>query len=386
MRIAIVTEVFVPKIDGITNRLKNTIECFVAMGHEVLVIAPDNATDHFEGARVVRIPSTSFPPYPGLRLGLPDPRIALELRRFGAHVVHVVGPACLGIWGIASARFLGLPVVASYHTDLPAYANNYGLGWAEEPAWALIRAVHNAAHLNLCPSSHTRDELLDHGIRNVGIWRGGVDTELFHPERRSDEMRLELSEGEPDAPLLLYAGRVAPEKGLTLFETLLDHLPEARGAIVGDGPAREELMERMVDRPVSFPGFLRGERLASAMASADVFVMPSTTETLGFVVLEAMSCGTPVVAARAGGVPDLVTHGENGLLFDPSDPQDAVGHLKTLLERRSMLRFYSQQARKRAEGCDWTHETRGLLDDYRRAIAINRQRGPLGRLHLALVG
>jgi glycosyltransferase involved in cell wall biosynthesis len=136
---------------------------------------------------------------------------------------------------------------------------------------------------------------------------------------------------------------------------------------------------------VVFSGFLEGAELARAFASADVFAMPSRTETLGFVVLEAMSSGLAVVAARAGGIPDLVQHGENGLLFDPESPQDLALALRQVVEHGGLRRFLGQQARKAAEACDWLAETEKLLDAYRRAIVINGQRGLLGKLQLALL-
>lgn len=383
MRIAIASEVFLPKIDGITNRLRNTIECLREAGHEALVFAPAPAVAEHAGARVVGVPALDFPPYPGVRAGLPDPRIAWELARFRPDVVHVVGPACLGIWVTAAARALGLPVVSSYHTDLPGYLPGYGMRWAEPLIWPALRAVHNRAVRNLCPSQHTRRELRSHGVRNVGIWRGGVDTERFHPRHRSLEMRARMSDGRIDAPLLLYAGRLAPEKNVDLLAWVLDALPGTRLALVGDGPARADLERVFADLPVSFLGFLRGGELSAAFASADVFVMPSCTETLGFVVLEAMSSGLAVAAANAGGIPDMVRDGENGLLFDPESRTEAITAVGALLGSTGRRRFLAQQGRKTAENATWSNETRKLLREYERAIAHSR-RGVLGRMRHAL--
>lgn len=387
MRIAILTEVFPPKIDGITNRLRHTLACLVGEGHEVLVIAPESAGD-LPGVTVVRVPALPFPGYPGLEAGLPHPRIAWQLARFRPDVVHAVGPACLGLWGILAARALRIPLVASYHTDFPRYVAGYGLRLIEGGVWPLIRRVHNAAHVNLCPSSATRAELRAHGVERVGIWRGGVDTEHFHPRRRSLAMRDRLSEGRPDAPLLLYAGRLAPEKNLELLAWVLDANPGARLALVGDGPARMRLERVFRGTHTHFAGFLHGAELAAAFASADVFVMPSRTETLGFVVLEAMASGVPVVAADAGGIPDLVRDEENGLLFDPEGPcgrgaaADAVARL---LESRGLRAQLARMGRKTAENCTWPLETRRLLASYEEAI----QRAPrsvVGSVRRALVG
>ena len=386
MRIALFSEVFHPKIDGITNRLSHTIRCLREEGHEVLVVAPQGCVAEHAGARVVRVPGLPFPSYPGLRVCAPDPRIARELRRFEPDVVHAVGPVWLGAFGIAAARALRVPVVASYHTDLPRYLPGYGLAWLEPAIWPWLRRVHRGAHLNLAPSRFTRRELLDHGIEPVEIWQGGVDTELFHPRRRSLAMRLRLCAGAPDGPLLLYAGRLSPEKRIETLGPILDALPEARLVIVGDGPARPALERRFAGRRVHFTGFLGGEELAAAFASADVFLMPSTTETLGFVVLEAMASGCPVVAARAGGVPDLVDPGASGFLYEPDDVGGAIAAVGSLLERTALRAFVAQQARRRAEAASWERETRRLVVAYRKALAIASHRGAIRRLKELLVG
>jgi glycosyltransferase involved in cell wall biosynthesis len=370
MRIALFTEVFLPKIDGITNRLRHTVEHLVGDGHEVCIFAPDGSVAEHGGAEVVRIAGFSFPPYPEIRVSAPDPRIVLRLLRFGPDLVHVVNPACLGIWGALAATLLRVPIVASFHTDLPRYLPDYGLSFLEPAIWPLLRSVHGLAHVNLCPSRFTRDELHAHGIEPVGIWRGGVDTELFHPRRRSLEMRERLAGGPVTGPLLLSVGRLSPEKNLESLLPVLDAHPDATLAFVGDGPARPDLERAFADRQVSFVGFLRGEELASAFASADLFLMPSRTETLGFVVLEAMSAGCPVVAARAGGIPDLVVHEETGLLYDPDDPKDLLASVASLLEHPGKRRFHARLGRKRAEESSWASETRELVRQYRKAVAI----------------
>ena len=385
MRIAFTTEVAPPKIDGITNRLRNTIPCLLEAGHEVLVFAPSGADATLGGARVVPIPGPAYPRYPGLRAALPHPRLALELARFRPDVLHAVGPVCLGTFGVLAARALLVPTVASYHTDLPRYLPLHGLGFAEQVAWPLIRAVHNRAHLNLCPSRGTQSELEAHGIRNVEIWRGGVDTELFHPRRRSLATRACLTDGRPDRPILLYAGRLSPEKNLELLLPVLKGLPGCHLALVGDGPARADLERLFAGHAVTFTGFLAGEQLAQAFASADVFVMPSPTETLGFVVLEAMASGVPVVAARAGGIPDLVAHGVNGLLFAAAASDAARAAVREVLDDRPRARFLAEQGRKSAESATWKRETRDLVWAYRRAIRRAR-RSLLGGIRHALVG
>jgi glycosyltransferase involved in cell wall biosynthesis len=372
VRIALFTEVFPPKIDGITNRLSQTLPELTRLGHEVTVFAPRAAGD-FPGVRVVRVPGLPFPPYPGLEAALPDPRLALALARFRPHVAHAVGPVLLGAWGALAARSLGIPLVASFHTDLVRYLGGYRLAPLAGGVWAWLAGVHRLAHVNLCPSSVTARELEAHGVADVGIWRGGVDAARFSPEQRSLAMRARLTGGRPDRPLLLYVGRLAREKGIESLAWVMDELPEARLALVGDGPDRKRLERVFAKLPVHFAGFLAGDELAAAYASADVFVMPSTTETLGFVALEAMASGVPVVAADAGGLRDVVQHGENGILYDPSRRKAALGPIAELLASRGLRMQLARMGRKTAENASWEAETLRLVGAYERAIARAEQ-------------
>ena len=378
MKIALFTEVFLPKIDGITNRLAHTLREMKRLGHQVLIFAPGNAVEDFEGFRVVRMGGLPFPRYPGLKITLPTPTLVRELKRFDPEVVHVVGPACLGLWGTLASRMLDLPLVASYHTDFPAYMPHYGLSFLKSQAWHVIRQVHNQAARNLCPSLFTQKQLLSHGVKHVGLWRGGVDTERFHPRRRTAAMRQRLTDGHSRAPLALYVGRLGFEKNLDRLQILLRSIPNLRLAFVGDGPARAQLEQQYQGDRVVFAGFMQGEELAEAFASADVFVMPSTTETLGFVTLEAMSSQLPVLAARAGGTTDLIEHGVNGWLYDPENAMTMVEGLRELLNQKELRKRLGLAARARAEQQSWEKETESLLEVYRktvREVAFNEHFG-----------
>lgn len=374
MRIAIATEVHAPKIDGISNRLSHTVRELVALGHEVLTIAPAPAEPICDGERLLRVPGVRFPLYPDVVVGAPDPRIVRELARFRPHVMHAVGPVALGVWSLLAARALAIPSVASYHTELPEYARRYGYPELEGPAWRLLRAAHGLADLNLVPSRTTRDALVARGFRITGLWRGGVDPERFHPRKRSLAMRERLAGGRVDRPLLLTVGRLGAEKNLHSLAPVLAEMPGVRLAFVGDGPERARLERSFRGLPAAFAGFLSGEELAAAYASADVFVMPSTTETLGFVALEAMASGLPVVAADAGGVRDLVRSDETGFLYDPAEPKGALEPIRRLLGSRTLAEAFARRARAEAERCSWRGETQGLLASYEFAIRRAEQR------------
>lgn len=368
MRIALFTETFLPKVDGIVTRLRHTIEHLERNGDRVLVVAPEGGLTEYKGAQVYGVPGMPLPLYPELKLALPPLGTKNAIEKFQPDLIHVVNPAFLGVGGIYYAKTMNIPLIASYHTHLPQYLQHYGLGALEGLLWELLKAVHNQARLNLCTSSAMVKELVNHGIERVDLWQRGVDTEMFQPHLASAQMRSRLSQGNPDAPLLLYVGRVSAEKEIDRIKPVLEAIPQARLAIVGDGPNREALETHFAGTKTNFVGYLQGLELASAFASADAFVFPSRTETLGLVLLEAMAAGCPVVAARSGGIPDIVTDGVNGYLFEPDDPDGAITATKSLLEATRIREELRLNARHEAEQWGWAAATDQLQTYYCRVL------------------
>ena len=364
MRIALFTETFLPKVDGIVTRLKHTVEHLQRFDDQVLVFSPEGGLREYKGAKIHGVSGFPLPLYPELKLALPRPSIGEAVEAFKPDLIHVVNPAVLGLAGIYYSKSLGIPLVASYHTHLPKYLEHYGLGMLEGLLWELLKGVHNQAQLNLCTSTVMQQELTEHGIERVEVWQRGVDTELFRPELASQEMRSHLSQGYPEAPLLIYIGRLSAEKEIDRIKPVLETIPNARLALVGDGPYREELEKHFADTPTHFVGYLAGEELASAYASADAFIFPSRTETLGLVLLEAMAAGCPVVAARSGGIPDIVTDGVNGYMFDPTDEQGAIAAAQRLFDPGNERETLRQNARLEAERWGWAAATRQLKQFY----------------------
>ena len=373
MRIALFTETFLPKVDGIVTRLRHTIEHLERNGDRVLVVAPEGGLTEYKGAKVYGVPGMPLPLYPELKLALPPIGTKSAIEKFQPDLIHVVNPAFLGVGGIYYAKTLNIPLVASYHTHLPQYLQHYGLGALEGVLWELLKAAHNKAQLNLCTSSAMVKELVNHGIERVDLWQRGVDTEMFQPHLASGQMRSRLSQGHPEDPLLLYVGRVSAEKQIDRIKPVLEAIPQARLAIVGDGPYRESLEAHFAGTKTHFVGYLQGLELASAFASADAFVFPSRTETLGLVLLEAMAAGCPVVAARSGGIPDIVTDGVNGYLFEPDDPDGAITATKSLLEATQIREELRTNARLEAEQWGWAAATKQLQNYYR--SVLNSQYG-----------
>jgi glycosyltransferase involved in cell wall biosynthesis len=373
LKIALFTETFLPKVDGIVTRLTKTVGHLVAAGDQVLIFCPEGAPDGYMGARVVGVPALPLPLYPELKLALPRPAVAEALDQFQPDLVHVVNPAVLGLGGIWLAKTKGYPLVASYHTHLPKYLEHYGMGMLEPLLWELLKAAHNQARLNLCTSTAMVQELAEKGILHTALWQRGVDTELFRPELRSQAMRMRLLDGRSDTgKLLLYIGRLSAEKQIERIKPVLEAIPEARLALVGDGPHRGRLEEIFAGLPVTFVGYLAGEDLAAAYASGDAFVFPSSTETLGLVLLEAMAAGCPVVGANRGGIPDIVSDGLNGCLYEPDGPDGGAASLTAAVLRllgdgvqHERLR---RDARSEAERWDWGGATEQLRGFYRQVL------------------
>ncbi|MBD2577413.1 glycosyltransferase family 1 protein [Oscillatoria sp. FACHB-1406] len=368
MRIALFTETFLPKVDGIVTRLRHTVEHLQRNGDKVLVVCPEGGLKEYKGAQIHGLSAFPLPMYPELKMALPRPTLRKVLERFQPDLIHVVNPAVLGLGGIYYAKVMDIPLVASYHTHLPQYLHHYGFGAFEGFLWELLKAVHNQAQLNLCTSTAMVEELSTHGIERTDLWQRGVDTELFQPHLACPKMRFRLSKGHPERPLLLYVGRVSPEKEIEQIRPVLEAIPGARLAIVGDGPHRKALEQHFAGTPVNFVGYLQGIELATAFASADAFVFPSRTETLGLVLLEAMAAGCPVVAARSGGIPDIVTNGVNGYLFEPNDPQGAISATQKLLAADTERENLRANARQEAERWSWSAATRQLQAYYKNVL------------------
>ncbi len=366
MRIAIFTETFLPKIDGIVTRLKYTVEYLVKLGNQVLVFSPDGGLTEYCGAQIYGVSAFDFPLYPELKLALPRPSIGHALAQFQPDIVHIVNPAILGMAGLYYAKSMNYPLIASYHTHLPQYLQHYGLGFLEGLMWELVKNTHNQATLNLCTSTAMIEELRSHGVEQLDLWQRGVDTVQFHPRFKNAAMRSRLSQGHPEDNLFLYVGRLSAEKEIQQILPVLQGIPNSRLALVGDGPYRQELERIFAGTNTNFVGYLRGDDLAAAFASSDAFLFPSRTETLGLVLLEAMAAGCPVVAANSGGIPDIVSNGVNGYLFEPSDPDGLLKATTKLLQNRDAA--MCDRARFEAEKWGWEAATRQLQGYYEQTI------------------
>jgi len=384
MRIAIITENFLPKLDGVTRTIARLLEYLQATGHQALLLGPESGMERYAGAEVVGTVGVPLPFYPELKMNMFRPLFLRRLQAFRPDVIHLVDPVMLGTTGLAVARLLGVPVVSSYHTNLADYCEHFGFGFLSEPMSAYSRFVHSQCALTFCPSPSTAARLRRQGFTHLRIWPRGVDTRLFHPARRDERLRATWLKGrkQPERKvILLYAGRISREKNLRLLVEAYRGMDHTRChlVMVGDGPAYVEVQQELAGAPVTFTGYLAGEALASAYAAADVFAFPSYTETFGQVVLESMASGLPVVGLHAEGIRDLVSHEHTGLLLEqrPIGQEEQVAAYRELLERlvqsQVVRERMGQAALVEARRHSWPEAMQCLARGYREVAEMPRR-------------
>ncbi|KAF8059985.1 SQD2 [Scenedesmus sp. PABB004] len=366
-------------ISGMKNRFESLIKNLREAGDEVMVVTPDRTPPkEFCGARVVNVLGFKLPFYKSatllLSLGL-SARVLFYLLRQRPQVIHVSTPGVMCFAAVLYARLLAVPLVMSYHTHIPEYIPRYTWRGLVAPMWSIIRWCTRRADLTLVTSKAMKDELTRNKCRarSIEVWQRGVDTDVFNPRHKCAAMRARMTDGHPEAPLLVYVGRLGAEKNTEALKDILLQVPGARLALVGDGPQRAELERMFKGMPVKFMGMMSGEALSQAYASADVFVMPSETETLGFVVLEAMASGVPVVAVAAGGLTDILTQpGTTGLLYAPGDYAAAAAHVRALLADPGAAARIAAAGRREVELFGWSSATRVLREkQYARAVRLS---------------
>jgi phosphatidylinositol alpha 1,6-mannosyltransferase len=379
MRVAIVSESFLPTINGVTNSVKKVLEHLRDRGHEAIVIVPAaGAPSRFAGFRVHEVPALAYRQFP---VGLPSPSVARLLAEFAPDVVHAASPFLLGAQAIAAAGRSGIPSVAVFQTDVAGYARRNRLGAATKFAWRVVEWIHEGADLTLVPSSASMHDLELAGVERLARWGRGVDLTTYHPNNRlaPTVRRLRQRLAPHGETVVGYVGRIAPEKQVERLRVLRG-MPGIRLAIVGDGPSVPAANRAMRGMPVRWLGSLTGAELASAYASFDVFVHTGAEETFGQTVQEAHASGLPVIAPRAGGPIDLVGHGLDGFLFDPDDDHDLRHAVERLVTEPDLRARMGEAGRRRVLGRSWSAVGEELIGHYESVVAAHAvERGLLAR-------
>ncbi len=358
MRVALVTESFLPQVNGVSNTVRHTVDRLLERGHTPLLIAPGPGPGSYRGCPVVRARSFELPRYRTFPVALPDSTVERTIRRFAPDVVHLASPIVLGAAGLRAARRLGIPTVAVYQTDVAGFARQYGVR-ADLVLDRWVGHIHRRATRTLAPSQASREQLEALGVRDLHIWRRGVSLDLFDPARRDEELRHSWTGSVPTSTVVGYVGRLAPEKQVRRLRELA-LLPGTTLVVIGDGPERAWLERQLPG--ARFTGILRGPALARAFASLDVFVHPGEAETFCQTVQEAQASGVAVVAPASGGPLDLVEHRRTGLLYPPGDTVLLRAHVAELAGDPDQRARMADRARAVVAVRTWEHVVDQLID------------------------
>ena len=369
LRVVVVTESFLPQVNGVTNSVLRVLEHLRAEGHQALVIAPESSggITEYAGFRVKRVPSLEMKGL--LPVGFPQKTIEPLIDGFNPDVIHLASPFFLGNYASRVAERLDIPTLSVYQTDIAGFARHYGLTVAHDSLKRWVAKIHKRTTRTLAPSNWSCEDLKSAGVPNVHLWPRGVDSQKFSPEKRDINLRCELLGARPDRKLIGYVGRLANEKRIDDLATL-DERDDIQLVIVGEGPARSRL-ERVL-KNARFVGYQSGEDLARYYASLDIFVHTGKHETFCQSVQEALASGIPVIAPNFGGPTDLVKHGWTGYLIDTANSYSlnhAVNQLLQLAEPALM----GARARDSVIERTWLSVNNQLISHYTDLIAVKSQ-------------
>lgn len=381
-----VAESFLPHMNGVTHSLLKVLAHLRSRGDDVLVIAPSSswrdtaswaestAPASVEGFPVLTLPSFPLTGYANVRLAAGTvARVRRILADFAPDVVHVASPFVLGWRAVQAAVQLGLPTVSVYQTEIPAYATRYGVPWAENLLWQRVENIHRGSTLTLAPSSFALRQLDSRGIPRLRLWRRGVDTSRFTPDKRDDAWRRSIAPA--GSKIIGYVGRLAAEKQVEDLAGL-DAIPGTKLVVVGSGPAKESLQQKLPG--AYFAGFQSGDDLARMMASFDIFVHPGESETFCQTIQEAMASGVPVVAVGRGGPLDLVDSSRTGWLYPPGELSQLHAGVMDLLGDNTKRRAFGRAANTAVQGRTWPVLCEQLMSYYAEAIEVHRRTPVLG--------
>ena len=379
MRIAIVSETWLPQINGVSRTLDQLAHYLAACGDQLLLLTPryPQGIALPPGSEAECYPALALPFYREVLLPVVTPRrLRRRLAAFAPDLIHIATEGPLGWAALQAARRLALPVVSSYHTNFAQYLASYRLAALEPLAWNYLRNFHNRTDLTLCPTPSIRQLLAERGFANLEVWPRGVDASHFHPRRRDHDLRRSLGIAAEEV-VILYTGRLAAEKNLsTLFAACRRLSGRYRLLVVGDGPQRSEL-ERAALPGAVFTGYRQGEELARLYAASDIFAFPSCSETFGNVVLEALASGLPTVAFAVPGPQDIVLNGETGVLVQECSAHALAAALQLLVDDEDLRGRWGRAARRYAEGQSWEDISRGVREHYRCLHARQGGRTPM---------
>lgn len=360
LRVQVVTESFLPQVNGVTGSVCRTLDHLRRGGHSAAVVAPTGPSE-YAGAPVITTGRVPLLGYSGFRVGVtPKWDLARLMRLFQPDVVHLASPFVLGATAARTAKRLGIPTVAIYQTDVAGFADRYGMSAWRPMLEHRLRRIHRLADRTLAPSAESCAQLGRLGVPRVHYWPRGVDLDLFSPQQRSQSRRRAVAPG--GETIVGYVGRLSAEKSLEHLSILQD-LPGIRLVLIGEGPSEAKVRSLLPN--AVFLGPRSGDDLAELVASFDLFVHTGTEETFCQAAQEALASGIPVIGPAAGGLLERVDHGRNGVLYPAGSLDALLRSVHRLAGDHELRREMGERARRELQGRSWQHVGDQLLDHYR---------------------
>ncbi|MCC5914317.1 MAG: glycosyltransferase family 1 protein [Balneolaceae bacterium] len=358
--------------DGVSLTLNRLVKYLMGQGVEVLVFGPTAEPPAMEhSGELVAVPSNKLPGRPEYRFSRSFPSDARKrLEDFDPDIVHIATPDLLGCKALRWAKRNDKSIVSSYHTHFASYLKYYKLSALEFLLWKYLGWFYSHCRHIYVPTPSMAEELKERGIESeMKIWARGIEHDLFNPDRRSDDWRAGLGFEEDDV-VITFVSRLVWEKNLKLYAEMLNRLkqkyPNVKALVVGDGPASDGLRELLPE--AVYTGFLKGEELATAYASSDIFFFPSDTETFGNVTLEAMASGLPCVVADAAGSKSLVKQENNGFLAGIDQKDRFFAYLERLVTKKSLRQEMAEVSVKMSRNYSWENINNNLLGYYKELL------------------
>jgi len=369
LRILIVTESFLPHVNGVTNSVLRILEHLRKEGHEALVIAPESVggISDYAGYRIKRVASLEMKGM--LPVGFPAKTMEPLIDGFSPDVIHLASPFFLGNYAAKIAEHLQIPTLSIYQTDIAGFARHYGLTMAHDSLKKWVAKIHSRTTRTLAPSNWSVKDLEKSGVPQVFLWQRGIDSQRFSPEKKDAALHRELLGTRQDRTLVGYVGRLANEKCVDDLATL-DSRDDIQLVIVGDGPAKNRL-ERVLPN-ARFVGYQSGDDLARYYATLDIFVHTGRHETFCQSIQEALASGVPVIAPNSGGPIDLINHGSNGYLIETSNPLDLNSSIDDMIKQLYSSSM-SQAARESVLHRSWDVINQQLIAHYRELALSNKR-------------
>jgi len=378
LKIAVFSDTYFPQVNGVAQTLKRLSNHLEKRQISYQVYSPENKSSTTY-PNINQFPSLPFFLYPECRTVIANPKkIENNLKEFKPDLIHLATPYMMGLYGLFAAKKLNIPVVSSYHTNFDQYLKYYHASLLEPFLWKYLKWFHQSTEKIFVPSKETQKKLVALDFRDLKVWGRGIDFELFKPNTDAKEQikrKFQIQEKH----ILLYVGRLAPEKDLDTLSEIIDKLPSSmkesvHWLIVGDGPSKESWREKeKSQKNITLTGYIKGNELARIYAGADLFVFPSYTETFGNVVLEAMACGTPAVVANEGGVKEFVIDNVNGKICEKQNAESFHQAISALLADEKLRLGMGREARSYASTQSWDNIFDGLISDYCEVIQSHQK-------------